>query len=117
MDMTRMWWFKNIEEYTTARASAVPVLKAISEYLRDHPPIKPVKSPVPFVGRGDRFRFLVASRDGLLVVEFTATGERTGAWTVEEYFANLSDKKKWQDGKRALANFHEFLARYVFPAE
>ncbi|MCD6524919.1 MAG: hypothetical protein J7K48_08025 [Thermococcus sp.] len=116
MDVTRLWWFKHIEKFTRAKKRPVPILKAISEYLRQNPPIKPIKSPIPFAGKGGRFRFLVAGQNGLLVVEYTADGKRTGAWTVEEYFERASDRRKWEEGRRALANFHEFLARYVLPA-
>jgi len=117
VDVKRLWWWVNVRKFTRAKKRAVPILKAVSEYLRRNPPVKPVASPIPFAGKGGRFRFLVAGQNGLLVVEYTADGRRTGTWTVEEYFGRVSDRRKWEEGRRALANFHEFLARYVFPAD
>ena len=111
------WWLKHLKK--PPRKRPLFLLKRVSDYLVEHPPARPLRSPVPFIQvEGAGFCYLVASGAGLEVICYDHQGQLTEKATIEEFFERYSTPSgKAYASRRALENFHELLARYVFPPE
>ena len=109
------WWMKELGD-RVPQERPLPLLKHISRYIRQHPPAKPIRATVPFTRlQGGVFCYLVASPLGLGVVLYDHTGRERGRELVEDFFERFSSQSgKTRLARRALENFHELLARYVF---
>ncbi len=111
------WWLRHLKN--PPRQRPLPLLKRVSQYLILHPPAGPMRSPLPFIqARDGSFCYLTASSAGLGVVCYDHVGREVRKATIEDFF----DEYRGVGGKvrvarKALENFHELLARYIFPAD
>ncbi|MCD6524124.1 MAG: hypothetical protein J7K48_03900 [Thermococcus sp.] len=116
------WWLKHLDYQKHTREKGKKpgvILRKISEYLREHPPLRDLTAPLPFACREGRFYYLRITRDGLFVVVFDHEGQEAWQKSVEEWVKELSSRQARWSGMagRAIENFHATLARFVFPVE
>ena len=111
------WWLKHLPR--APRRRPLPLLKRVSQYVRQHPPARPMRSPLPFTAtRGGGFCYLTVSQAGLGVVCYDHTGGEVCREALEDFFERYAGPaRKTKVARKALENFHELLARYVFPAD
>ena len=109
------WWLKPLPR--APRRRPLPLLKRVSQYVRQHPPARPMRSPLPFTAtREGNFCYLTVSGAGLGVVCYDHVGLEIARAPVEDFFEKYtSPTGKVKAARKALENFHELLARYVFP--
>ena len=111
MSSFNFWWLKVLGAEKLKKASYI--LARIDKHFQKHPLPRPIQAGVPFTANRRRVFFLRV-HDGLYVVGYDNKGQRTGTWRINEFLRQYAPATASLYAKRALENFHELLATYVF---
>ena len=118
--MTEFWWLDRLGPNPPHRSFYV--LQRVDRYLHKHPLLRPIRAPIPFAvtyRQGDPiFHYLIVGKSLQVVSYDHRGGQAGGIKSFTEWvrgFTNPTTRR--EHARRALENFHNLLAVYVFPAE